>query len=662
MSKRGKPEHRHEVRINALTPLLQAEERAHDFSEVACCLNCSQLVKKRHKMPFDRCPRHGDIENPSDYHCANITLVKNPQPKSRLQRLHPAIKRLENRGYIFDEAMVRPTVPFSQCLLPNGQLAIGLLLPRESPLLDKNGAPILGSDGQPATQQAEVPVLITRGGLIETSSPDLPVKFSAVPTRMNRRWSLASLKTFLSGQPPEVSAAQVFTQVRAQHECYYWVRDPRWYAVHALWDIATHYFMLFPAFPLFELRGHMATAKSKSMDVSRGLSFNSTTRWVDPSEATLFRETHTLRPTKYLDEAERLFRFERGRFVADDRIQVINSSFEQGSTVPRQEKQGHRWRTAHYDTYSPTMVGSINGLFGATEDRAIVRITSRPPGSDERMNVEPDLHDPSWQSIRDQLYLLMFQEYAQVQQLSDWVQAHPGHLSGRDLKIWRPILTIAKLVSDSLFNEILLFSEGQSRVRSAGKGVTAGLDRDLLRAVYDLTLRLPEAGRIHLDSIRQAMACDEPPGHKSLSNRLDKLGFLDFKGRDNFGVYYELSAPLTKSLLYSIEYSLYSSFSSLSSQTVEVVEENVADEGLRASDESSKQGDESTNSVMNQSDEYDESVESDGDGDMTPKKRGLIFAHCYSCHATPCIQYDDRGRPTCADCSRAVKSHAGRTQ
>ncbi|MBU0460776.1 MAG: hypothetical protein KJ771_08290, partial [Nanoarchaeota archaeon] len=240
--------------------------------------------------------------------------------------------------------------------------------------------------------------------------------------------------------------------------------NDNWYSIHTLWDIGTYFYSLFVYYPLFELRGLKATGKTKIMSISRQFTFNATEEMTNPSEATLFRITHEQRPTKYVDEAEKLYTVYKGKVEADPRAELINSGYKYTGTVPRQEKMGNKYLTIYYKTYSPTMIGSINGLYGATEDRAIVHVTVKPLGKDKRGSIEPNDKNGKWQEIRDELYLFSLQNWKLIKAKYDDFQLKTK-LTNRDLWLWKPLFVLANMVEPKLFEEIKTFAESLNDIK-----------------------------------------------------------------------------------------------------------------------------------------------------------------------------------------------------
>jgi hypothetical protein len=285
------------------------------------------------------------------------------------------------------------------------------------------------------------------------------------------------------------------------------------------------------------MRGLPGTGKTKAMDISRQITLNATPVMVNPSESTLFRETQDKRPTKYIDEAEKLFRFQKGNVEPDSRAELINASFTASGTVPRQEKIGERFKTVYYHTYSSTMIGSINGMFGATEDRAIIQTTIKAQNEDARGELEPrnDEDESIWQEIRDELYIFALQNWQQVENKYRQFKDSETELKKRDLQIWRPLLSIADLVDSEVYERVLSLARKLTSIKQADAISEGSLDYKILEATYELL----KAGKnqIFIKVINERLisnypeesAKKNPLSNKTISNRLDKVGFRELR-------------------------------------------------------------------------------------------------------------------------------------
>jgi hypothetical protein len=511
-----------------------------------------------------------------------INITPTVKEMTKLKPFEPVpqkIKKYEDTTFILDKNKIFLKKDFTFCKMPNNKLGIGMLLPKIIERTDNKGKIIL------RTQEDKPAMLCEDGDIIDISNPSklesLKIKFGEIPTNMNLRWDLDEIKRFLDGDIKTIEKYNLFLDIRGQYSDFMYFGNEVWYDIHALWDISTYFFMLFDYFPILELRGHSGTAKTKIMDISKNITFNATDVMVDPSESTLFRETHSKRPSKYIDEAEKLFKRTKFGIESDNRAEVINSSYKKGSKVPRQEKLGNKFYTVWYDTYSPTMIGSINGLYGATEDRAIIHITTKNPDTDHRGEIEPDENHKSWQEIRNKLYLFTFQNWKAIKNLYRELElVDIKGLKKRQFKIWLPVLTIAKFIDEKVYDRVLEFAIKLTTIKSLNYISEGSFEYKLCKTVKEI---LQESDEVLISQIiDKAFSGEErKPTPQRIGKSLDKLGFFECRKHFREGNGFLISLDLFENILSPLIPSLFTSLSSLSSEqpnldnTIKISEEVV---------------------------------------------------------------------------------------
>lgn len=483
-------------------------------------------------------------------------------------------KKKQISKYVFDESLIHKERIFPFFKVTESVAAFGMMIPKDVPIY--RGKSFVG------TEQMFVPVAVTSDHNIWEVGTEFQkfhkIKFSVIPgDDYFKRWSLSSIEKFLLGEYEQIHGMRLFVMIRSTYEKFLYFQSDVWYKVHALWDLCTYFFLLCNYYPLMELRGMQGTAKSKIMTVSRLFSFNASEEMTNPSEPTLFRETHEKRPTKYIDEAERLYMWDKGKLIADPRAELINSGYKYTGSVPRQEKIGQRFRTVYFKTYSPTMIGSINGLYGATEDRAIVHTTVKPPKGDERGRLEPNEGDPLYQQIRDECYVFALQNW----NLYDGMYRDfdpKTDLANRELNVWKSLLVLAKMISEDLYVEIKEFAEKSACIKATDTISEESLTYKLLKIIY-LEL-LQEKDIVYLQDVINALPGD-PLNPKTAARHIDKLGFAENKTRKSRGVAYEIPMSQFKSIVLTICPDILTSASSHTclnrEEALSVTEESIAD-------------------------------------------------------------------------------------
>lgn len=461
--------------------------------------------------------------------------------------------------FVFNEEEVIKKSIFPFCKLNKNTIAYGLFLPRNKERTDKK-------DNTLYIEQIESPVLITSDSkLLEITKKfeeENKIKIENIPGELTRRYRLETIRAYLEGKAQEIHGLELYDKIKKCYEENLSFINLEWYKIHALWDMATYFFMLFDAYPILELRGVRGSGKSKVMALSRQITFNATELMTNPSESTLFRNNEK-RGAKYIDEAEKLFVMNKGKLETDQRAEIINSSNQKNGCVPRQEKRGEKWVNVYYSTYSPTMIGSINGLYGATEDRAIIHITTRNQQGDKRGDNEINENLEVWQDIRDELFLFALQNWQGIEETYNLMQNETNFKSREFSQIWKPIFSIAKYLSNQLYQEVKSFAEKLATIKSIDGLQEGSLEYDILKTAQGI---LESGERLYVKRISVLYPGEHKPVNKTISRYMDKLGFMEFKKRANDGTYYLISSQTFEDIVKPICPSLFASLPSLPSQ------------------------------------------------------------------------------------------------
>jgi len=492
-------------------------------------------------------------------------------------------EKYSENDYIWDEKLVIENKVFPMDISEN-IFFYGLLLPKIADEVNKDGD-IIGE------KQISSPCLITsKKELIPwnmQTKEELKINFSSIPFFIPKRWKLEHIKCFLDGESEIHDSKKLLEKIKSQYIKYLAIRNDTWYNIHALWDMGTYIYQAFEAYPFLELRGIAGTGKTKSMTVSSYISFNGGQIMVNPSEATLFREKDEIRGTSYFDEAEKLWVLNKftKQYEGDVRTELINASYTKEGKIPRQEKIGNKFFTKWYSPYGPTQLGSIAGLHGATETRAITRITTKSSNEDDRGEREPteDRKSLIWEEIRDECYKFGLTHWKDVQDIYFNFPKDTG-LKRRDLQIWKPLLSIAKFISENLFEEIVNFARDATQRRTEDLLHKTSFDYEILEALK-ICIEENDKNKIYVNDIKMVYCkkqniqngIENKYLNRNISSHLDNLGFKELRGRDNKGslfeinkkIYNEIVAPICPTL------SIPSTSSSLSTQSTLIPETDV---------------------------------------------------------------------------------------
>lgn len=469
-------------------------------------------------------------------------------------------------GFVFDEDKVLKNKDFFFCKLDTDTAGIGLFLPRNMTIKTKGGY---------ASTQKNVPVFIYSKP-VEKIRALLPltadfenhtwkIKVSNIPDEsvFPRGWNLTNIQHYLAGLYNGEPLSRIFAEVKATYKHFCYFENENWYSIHALWDIGTYFYKLFDYYPIQELRGQMATGKTKIMSISRIYSFNPTQEMTNPSEATLFREGGK---TQYLDEAEKIFykNPKSGQMEGDSRAEIINSGFKRSGCVPRQEKAADgRFKTINFSTYAPRMIASINGLYGATEDRSIIHTTTPAPKSDKRAELEPNEEDASYNKTICALHVALLENWPEIEYGYKHFQNNTK-LKQRELNIWKPLLVLARQIDEDLYTQITEFAENLANVKKINR-----LDENSAEYwVIKLALNQLEEQGAPLVLKELPLGLPEQYSHykpKTIGRILERVGLYEHKHKTNTGVVYQIGFSEFKSKVELFYPDFFASLPSLSS-------------------------------------------------------------------------------------------------
>jgi hypothetical protein len=337
------------------------------------------------------------------------------------------------------------------------QLYFGIMLPVKQPKINKEGE-ILGEE--------IVPKLVwifndkTHSIITQKYQQQNTITIKGELTDSKERWSLTKLQEWLHATKthpyPTLSPTELFNNIKEQFKKYLWFDDEQYYNILPLWIIGTYCYQIFQAYPYINLWGFKNSGKTKVMDLTSILTFNSAS-FVNMSVASLFRIIELDNPTLFIDEAENLWKPDQK--ADDDTSEIVaclNAGWMKGKQVPRVEKIDGKQTVIKFDVYCPKMLASIKGLKGALDTRCIRIIMVRPIGqSSSQLWMEED--DPELLCIRDEIYPFVLENWGLIKCYYSGkgmeVKNEFG-IDNRDWQIWKPLLAIAKVVSDDLVKEL----------------------------------------------------------------------------------------------------------------------------------------------------------------------------------------------------------------
>ena len=302
------------------------------------------------------------------------------------------------------------------------------------------------------------------------------------PCILDRRWNYKdSIKPYLGNKIDSPNPVKLFKEIRDLFDKYMDYREERLYDFLTYWCIGTYLYPLFPAYPYIFLNGKSETGKSKTLSICEGLCFNAVNTG-NISDASIYHIVEGARATILFDELENIADPNQRQNLLD----LLLAGFRKGAKVIRLEKTIHeQFIPKKYEVHAPKIIANIKGLpVEALKNRCITFVTS--PTKSDKAKIEPDLNNPVWQKIRNELYIFMLENWIEIKAHSKLLKTG---LKGYDALRWNPIFTLAKfftrwLGSEKSFMEMQSLAHDKIEKREEEKKVSYGTT--LLESVIDL--------------------------------------------------------------------------------------------------------------------------------------------------------------------------------
>lgn len=261
-----------------------------------------------------------------------------------------------------------------------------------------------------------------------------------------KRWSYDSIVGFLNGSVSGPKPHEVFDALMASLKRYIYHADEYSYVVDVLWAMGTYFYRLWNAYPYLALHGERGAGKSTLLAWLAAVCFNAEFV-VNTSEASLYRSIQAKAPTLLIDEQEGLNSSKAAKETKADLMGILKSGYKTGARVARQ-RMDRPELTEYFDVYSPKALAAIELFEDVLENRTILTFMAMKPRDhktdDDGAIVQRDATE--FAPLRDQLYLLLMHEAANVTRISERVSFAAIN---RFRELFRPLYTIAALVDAS---------------------------------------------------------------------------------------------------------------------------------------------------------------------------------------------------------------------
>ncbi len=291
---------------------------------------------------------------------------------------------------------------------------------------------------------------------------------------MDNWWSNRSIeKWYKDGYSVDIK--QLYNKIVSLNKKYMIYEDERIHKYTALDIIRTYFFDLFPANNRTYHHADPGSGKTNQLMLYRALSFNPISS-TDFSSASIYRIIESTSGTILIDDFDNLPEEQKSSI-----IQHIRTNYKKFKTIRADGNKKNR--PYAYNSYSHLVFNNVYGLGHdlVTPERLItIRLLKHKDAKDITINSD----DNFWKPIHDDLYVMTLQYWEQVKESYDNIDVED--LNSRELEVIKPLLAIAAIIGDGVYNDILEWYKEtikQEKIRD----VTDDWEFLLLKELWDRT-------------------------------------------------------------------------------------------------------------------------------------------------------------------------------
>lgn len=271
----------------------------------------------------------------------------------------------------------------------------------------------------------------------------LPVRKVARVPKKTTRWDTKSIQEYLKAEG-KVALSLAFLEIQQALLKFVDFRNETDADVITLWIMGTYLFPIFDAFPYLYLVGVKRSGKTKTLLLIDKLAFNAILS-SNISPSVLFRIVEATRCTLSLDESEQL----ADKNAKQELRELLNSGYKQGAPAYRNKKdKDGNFEFETFEIYSPKAIANINGLDNVLEDRSIT-VTMVRTNNPEKGNLAVTGTSENWNHLRALLYTFALDHAKEISEIYNF-NPDVNALMNRQNELWRPLLSIAKLVDKEI--------------------------------------------------------------------------------------------------------------------------------------------------------------------------------------------------------------------
>lgn len=275
-----------------------------------------------------------------------------------------------------------------------------------------------------------------------------------IDAQENLRWGFDDIEKFTQEQK-SLAFSELYNLVYNKIEYYMdFDYDKSICSLLTCFIIYTYFYPIFNFAPIIQMWGEFKSGKTKICSLLEALIFNPINS-ANISSASVFRLIESRRAVIILDESEDLLGSEKSR---DIRNMLLAGTGKSGETFRQEKTEDDTYSTRAYKVFSPKIIANIAGIDVAALQSRVIQVNTVTSNNKEKLNRDINLDNKvEWETVRNELYRSSLMRSCEVDTMRTKLAQH--ELTGRTFRIWEGILTIASLVGEETWNEMIAFAK-----------------------------------------------------------------------------------------------------------------------------------------------------------------------------------------------------------
>lgn len=263
-----------------------------------------------------------------------------------------------------------------------------------------------------------------------------------------------SKKPTLTSPFSQYDIGRLFEATKNFYRTFIEFQEEEAYDFFALWALGTYCFDIFRSYPYIYVLGVKEGGKSKLLYLTSLITKKSLLT-ANITTAALFRSIEKKKPTLIVDEMESLSKESK-----DDMRLIIQSGYKKGLSATRCTGEEHEPKD--FDVYCPKIFASISCPNDVMESRCITIIMRRTCNR-KIANMEIDGESVLWINFKVGSETVIINYSDKLQEIYALIEEPV--LFGRDWELWKPILSMSKLISEDLYQKMRSYAIKKSKQR-----------------------------------------------------------------------------------------------------------------------------------------------------------------------------------------------------